>query len=209
MSKVNSVAFNDQSTVLASGSDDATVAVWDCKSGSKRAIQILKDAKDSISSVGICDTEIIVGSVDGYTRVYDVRNCQLVSNMIGSPVTSVVLSHDKQCLLVSTLDSHIRLMDKSNGTLLQTYKGHANERYRFGSCFARNDTLVLSSSEDGYIYIWDFVSGEIMHRVSSPSKYRHDSAMLNTAYALAVSTDGNEFATSTLDGTVELWKFFD
>lgn len=205
--KVNTVAFSADSAVLASGSDDATVALWDCRSGSKRPIQTLRHAKDSVSSVKIYGSDIVVGSVDGYTRIFDVRNAQLTSNLIGHPVTSVTQSRDGQSLLVSSLDSCIRLMDTVDGKLLQKYKGHANEQYRFSSCLAHDDSLVLSSSEDGYIYIWDFVSGEIVHRVSSPTKYKHDGAMLNTAFALAVSRDGNTFATSTLDGSVELWQF--
>lgn len=38
------------------------------------------------------------------------------------PVTSITLTRDAESFLTSTLDSTIRLMDRSNGKLLQSYK---------------------------------------------------------------------------------------
>ena len=38
-----------------------------------------------------------------------------------APITSARLSHDGNCILVSTLDDTVRLMDKANGTLLNEY----------------------------------------------------------------------------------------
>ena len=38
-----------------------------------------------------------------------------------APITSARLSHDGNCILVSTLDDTVRLMDKAHGTLLNEY----------------------------------------------------------------------------------------
>jgi mitogen-activated protein kinase organizer 1 len=43
---------------------------------------------------------------------------ELKEDYIGPAITSATLSKDKNCILVSTLDSKMRLMDKSKGTLL-------------------------------------------------------------------------------------------
>ena len=40
-------------------------------------IQILEEAKDSITSVCILGSLIVTGSVDGYVRTYDVRKGEL------------------------------------------------------------------------------------------------------------------------------------
>lgn len=72
--KVNCVAFNEDSSVLASGSDDRSVRLWDMRATSSRyPIQILEDAMDSIGSVCIKGSMIAVGSVDGCVRMYDLR----------------------------------------------------------------------------------------------------------------------------------------
>jgi mitogen-activated protein kinase organizer 1 len=42
----------------------------------------------------------------------------LKEDYIGPAITSARLSKDKNCILVSSLDDTMRLMDKSNGRLL-------------------------------------------------------------------------------------------
>ena len=46
-------------------------------------IQIMDEAKDSISSITVSDFEILTGSVDGYIRRYDMRNGMLHADCIG------------------------------------------------------------------------------------------------------------------------------
>lgn len=60
--KVNCVKFNQpDSSVIISGSYDATVRCWDCRSRSPEPIQILDDAKDSVSSLAVSQREILSG----------------------------------------------------------------------------------------------------------------------------------------------------
>ena len=80
-----------------------------------------------------------------------------VLNVIIDPVTSVQLSNDKNCLLVSTLDNTLRLLDKETGECLMEYKGHQNNEYRLIGAFSNTDAHVFSGSEDGYVYSWDLV----------------------------------------------------
>ena len=47
-------------------------------------IQILDEAKDSISNIQVSDHEVLTGSVDGYVRRYDLRNGKLNADCIGS-----------------------------------------------------------------------------------------------------------------------------
>lgn len=46
-------------------------------------IQVLEDAKDSITSVQIKNHEIITGSVDGRLRTYDLRAGHLSTDVVG------------------------------------------------------------------------------------------------------------------------------
>jgi mitogen-activated protein kinase organizer 1 len=79
---VNCVKFNEDSTVILSASVDGTTKLWDCKSRSKEPIQVLDEAKDSVSSVAVSDHEIITASLDCRVRRYDLRkgvmNCDRV-----------------------------------------------------------------------------------------------------------------------------------
>ena len=46
-------------------------------------LKILDEAKDSVMWVTTSDHEILTGSLDCYTRIYDLRNGKLTANCIG------------------------------------------------------------------------------------------------------------------------------
>lgn len=45
-------------------------------------------------------------------------------------VTGASFSGDGQCVLASTMDSTLRLMDKDTGELLSQYTGHTSKDYK-------------------------------------------------------------------------------
>ena len=69
--------------MVISGSYDATVRLWDCKSQSTKPIQVLEEARDSVSSLHTVGHEIVTGSVDGIMRIYDLRMGMLFVDVIG------------------------------------------------------------------------------------------------------------------------------
>jgi len=82
--RVNCVDFGgEDQSVVVSGSFDATVRLWDCNSQSMKPIQVLEEAKDSISSLHVVGHEIVTGCVDGRLRVYDLRMGMLYVDCIG------------------------------------------------------------------------------------------------------------------------------
>ncbi|NXW53290.1 WDR83 protein, partial [Eurystomus gularis] len=158
---VNCVQFNEEATVIVSGSIDSTVRCWDCRSRRPDPVQVLDEAKDGVSSVKVSDHEILTGSVDGRVRRYDLRAGQLYSDYIGSPITSVCFSRDSQCVLAASLDSTLRLLDKETGELLGEYTGHRSTTYRLDCVLSEQDTHVGCASEDGHVYFWDLVEGSL------------------------------------------------
>lgn len=170
---VNCVSFNEESTIILSGSQDGTVRIWDCKSRQNDPIQIMDEAKDSVTSVKVSDHEILVASADGYIRRYDLRVGEMYSDCIGQAVTCSSFTRDGQCTLSSTLDSTVRLLDKHTGELLNEYKGHTNKEYKVSSCLNHNDTQVISGSEDGKVYIWDLLEASVVGTLDHGGKVVH------------------------------------
>ncbi|KAL8656345.1 MAG: hypothetical protein Q9210_000335, partial [Variospora velana] len=202
------------------GSFDATVRLWDCKSQSTKPIQVLDDSKDSVSSLHVLGHEVVTGSVDGRMRLYDLRMGMIYADTIGrklllsspttplwyaeafsanlDPITSVQQTSDGNAVLVSTLDSAIRLMDKSNGQMLQSYKGHLNKDYRIRSCLGPRDSVVISGSEDGKIYAWELFTGKVLETLSA-----HNAKV---ASAVTCNIARDEFASAGVDGSVIVWS---
>ncbi|XP_046578150.1 WD repeat domain-containing protein 83-like [Haliotis rubra] len=162
---VNCVKFNEESTVVLSGSLDSTVQAWDCRSRKTTPIQVMDEAKDSVTSIQVSDHEILTGSADGRVRRYDLRNGKLFSDYIGTSVTSVTFTRDGQCTLASTLDNKLRLLDKDSGELLNEYEGHKNKEYKIDSCLNWKDTHIVSGSEDGFVYIWDLIDAKLLQKL--------------------------------------------
>ncbi|KAH0629643.1 hypothetical protein JD844_011872 [Phrynosoma platyrhinos] len=133
--KVNCVLFNEEATVILSGSIDSSVRCWDCRSRRPDSIQILDEAKDGVSSLKVSDHEILSGSVDGRVRRYDLRAGELYSDYIGMLVLQVQVD--------------------------VLYTGHKNVTYKMDCCLSERDTHVGSCSEDGKVYFWDLVEGSL------------------------------------------------
>jgi mitogen-activated protein kinase organizer 1 len=89
----------------------------------------------------------------------------LTSFFFADPITSVSPSALSPTTLVSTLDSTLRLFDRANGQLLQSYKQHTNTEYRIRSCLGLNDAVVVSGSEDGSIYAWDLLEAKVVGKM--------------------------------------------
>lgn len=70
---VNCVKFNEDASVFISASIDGMIKIWDNKSNARDPIQILDEAKDSISYLTLTDHEIVSVSLDQNVRHYDIR----------------------------------------------------------------------------------------------------------------------------------------
>ncbi|BGP42078.1 hypothetical protein JCM10450v2_006164 [Rhodotorula kratochvilovae] len=196
--KVNAVAWNADSSVLASGSFDTTVRLSDIKSQNRTPIQVLDEARDSITSIVIRNHLIVTGSVDGYVRTYDLRMGQLQTDFFDQPVTSLSLTSDSSLLLLSTLDSTHRLLDLSHGRVVQSFTGHKNTSYRSQSCLGAREETVWCGDEEGRVYGWDLESGGPL---PAPSFKAHAKPILWTAH----HPKEQQLVTASSDGTVKIW----
>lgn len=205
---INCVKFNDDSSLILSGSYDATLRAWDCRSRTYDPVQIMDEAKDSITSLHLSQHEILTGSVDGTVRRYDIRFGKLYSDTIGHPVTSVKFSQDGHCTLVSSLDDHIRLLDKDTGELLNQYTSHCNSEYKLDSCFTNDDAFVMSGSENGKIYFWDLVEATVTQTLeqTTPSSSKGRPCVI---YSLSYHPSKICLLSAGSYGPVNVWKASD
>uniref|UniRef100_F1L6P4 WD repeat domain-containing protein 83 n=1 Tax=Ascaris suum TaxID=6253 RepID=F1L6P4_ASCSU len=170
--QINSVVFNEESTVAISGSQDGAVRCFDMRDRSG-PIQTLDEATDAILSVDVSACEVASGSADSNIRVYNIRDGRMTVDYLGESVTSVHFSGDGQCVLASTKDGFVRLLDKLNGQLLADYTGHKNKEYRIESCLLSTDAHVVSGSEDGNLFIWNLIDMSIILQLQHPHPVVH------------------------------------
>lgn len=194
--RVNCVAMGGaDDSLVVSGGFDTTVRVWDTRSGGSggaRPVQVLDDAADAISSVVVRGAEIVAGSVDGRVRSYDVRVGKVTADVVGASVTSLCLTRDAKAMLVGSLDSRVRLMDRESGSCLRTYggggdgkegagqEGWRNEDFRVQSVLGGGERFVVAGDEmtgdagghatgdGGRIWAWDLMTGKLAATVNVP-----------------------------------------
>ena len=125
---------------------------------SREPIQTLKEATSSITSLSILadPPSLISGSLDGIIRSYDLRMGKLTEDLVGHPVTSVAPSptSPKDTLLVSAMDGRLRIFDRANGGVLQTFSGHATGETRTKAVWGYGEGLVLTGDEDGKLWAY-------------------------------------------------------
>lgn len=195
------MAFNGDSSVLISGSYDGTVRCWDCRSRSHLPIQVLKHCRDSVTSLAVYGPAIVVGSVDGCVRTYDLRGGAVYTDDLGDPVVCVSVSGDGLCILASCLSAtagggKCRLLEAKSGTLLNDYKGHENTSFHIDSCFAQHDAHIASGSESGEVVFWDLLSTEVVGRLTG-----HAAAVCS----VACHPTKNMVLSASHDSTVRVW----
>lgn len=184
--------------IVVSASDDRTARIWDLRSSNKAPIHTLKDFGDAITCICVDSSSIVMGSVDATVRTFDIVACRQIIDHQPASVTSVSLSRDRNCLLASTLDNTIRLFDRSSGELLSSYRGHSNSSYKIRSGFSHHDAYVLSGSEDGKVYMWDIVEGNVLCELQAHS---------SMVTCISHHPKQAAFSTCSVDGTVKLWKY--
>jgi mitogen-activated protein kinase organizer 1 len=183
--RINAVALGPQAQTYLTASYDATVKLWDGRNRSSREpIQVLKDAKDSVTSVHVGSNNdakkssssssssiIRTASVDGVVRTYDLRKGILQMDDMGSPITGMAPTLDGLCLAVSCLDGVIRLLEIESGGLLNTYKYH-HKAGQFGlhCCLSCDDATIISGSEDGSAVLYDLVSAQPVQTLRGHSR---------------------------------------
>ncbi|KAM0095293.1 hypothetical protein ACP6JD_001249 [Aspergillus fumigatus] len=205
-----------------SGSADTTINLWDTRSKSHKPIQTLTEAGDTVSSlhVHMPTYSIASGSYDGRARIYDVRMGRTTVDVLAHPVTSVRCSADGNALLVSTLDSRIRMLDRADGKLLKAFGGeegleqsttgarvtYRNSELRIRSVFAKGDAVVLSGSESekgdpspqAHVFAWDVLSGEVIATVRAGNGVK-------VVSCVAWNEKGGCWAGGCSDGTVKIY----
>jgi mitogen-activated protein kinase organizer 1 len=107
------------------------------------------------------------------------------------------------------LDSTLRLFDRQNGKLLQAFRDpdFLVENYRVRSTLGMKDSVVISGSENGGIFVWDLLEGNVLHRL------RHDGGVgekrkgsKEVVSAVAYCPSGRrEWCSAGADGNVVVW----
>ncbi|KAB8255441.1 hypothetical protein BDV32DRAFT_130723 [Aspergillus pseudonomiae] len=162
---VGSVAFSPDGQVVASGSDDHTINLWDSKTGSE--LQTLKGHTGWVGSVAFSpDGQVVAsGSYDHTINLWDSKTGLELQTLKGHTgwVVSVAFSPDGQVVASGSDDHTINTPDVQLRKLVDDWVEFEGEKvlwlpsdYRGNSSFAMRDANLALGYPDGKVFIIGF-----------------------------------------------------
>lgn len=192
------VAFSPAGDLLASGSEDQTIRLWDLhQPGQTR--QTLRGHSGTVRTVAFSpDGQLLASASDDQTiRLWDVASGQPRTTLAGhtDTVRAVVFSPDGQTLTSGGDDQTIRLWAVRSGQAGPVLTGHAN--YVLSLAFSPDGRTLASSSADQTVRLWEAQTGQARQTLAG-----HTSMV----WSVAFSPDGRTVASGSGDQTVRLWE---
>jgi predicted NACHT family NTPase len=193
---VTSVAFSPDGRLLASGSFDKTIELWEVATGSE--VDTLGPTGYVVSVAFSPDGRLLAsGSSDKTIRLWEVATGSEVRTLTGHTdwVYSVAFSPDGRLLASGSGDRTIKLWEVTSGSLVRTLTGHTGGVTSVA--FSPDGRLLASGSGDRTIKLWEVTSGSLVRTLTG-----HTGGVTSVAF----SPDGRLLASGSLDATIKLWE---
>ncbi|KAH8696020.1 hypothetical protein BGW36DRAFT_407989 [Talaromyces proteolyticus] len=193
LDSVACVVFSPDFRLVASGSDDWTIKLWDISTGVLQ--QTLEGHSNTIRSIVFAPDgrSVVSGSTDKTIKLWDITTgVQQTFEGHSNAVQSVAISQDGQLIASGSSDSTIKLWDIT-GALQKTFDQHSGRVYSV--TFSLDNQLLISSS-DNTIKLWDIATGTLRQIFETHS---------DLVLCVACSQDGQLVASGSADKTIKLW----
>jgi len=198
-SHVWAVSFSPDGTLLAGGSVDSTIKVWNKESG--ELVHNLKQPGGITYLAFSPDGHLLAtSSYDATVRLWQLPEGTLRAEHKGhrGTVWSVSFSPDGKTIATCGEDATVRLWDAESGNLKKTLSGHTLNVWDVK--FSPDGAKLASGSFDHTIKIWDANTGALLKTIDG-----HSEAVVS----LAFSPDARVLASTSDDKTVKLWDMDD
>jgi len=197
--QVLSLAFTSDNKLLASGSVDKTIVLWDPATGNQ--LRALKGHTGTVGSIAFSpdDKQLASGSADNTIKIWDVASGNEKQTMTGHTlyVSSLAFSSDGKMLASGSGDQTVKLWDVATGRELRTLAAGLTQLagLPISVAFSRDGKTLATGAQ--LVKLWDVRSGNEIRTI----RVTESNAPMERP--VAFSYDGHVLATG--GGGVKLW----
>lgn len=192
---IESVVFCPDGKLIASGSRDGIIKLWEVTSG-RELRTFLGHSKGELSIEFSPDGKTLAsGSWDKTIRLWDVASGKQLRMLTGHSreIAAITFSPDGKILASGSWDKTIKLWDVASGKEVRTLIGH--DYFVYSISFSK-DGKTLASGSLRVIKFWDVESGKEIRSLTGHSHH---------VLSVLFSPDKKKLASSSPDGTTRLW----
>ncbi len=194
---VRAVAFTPGGDRVISGSEDATLRVWDPVSG--ECLLVIEGARLGAYALAVSPdgATVAAGCKDGVIREFAIASGELLHEYRGHRgfVRSVAYTHDGLRLVSSADDGSVRIWRRDSDEPPLTLEGHLAGV--LSVAVSADDRLVLSGGRDGTVRLWDLAEARPIDTLGAHRGW---------VEAVAFAGDGRRAVSVGRDGRLMRWE---
>jgi WD40 repeat protein len=198
---VRCLAFSPDGRLLATGSADRTVRLWNLPDG--RAVKTLEGHKGNVNCLAISPNGRILasGGKDSSVWLWRLPSAQTAVRLLGheQTVLCLAITPDSRILASGSADGGIQLWNLPDGKNRKLLDGHAASIVDLA--IAPNGRLLASASGDCSVRLWSLPDGKALRTL-----WGHRDDDLDTVTCLAISPDSRLLASGGTDAVICLWS---
>ncbi len=187
---VRVVNFSPGNQIIASGSDDGTIKIW------QRNGVLIKTLNQGGKVYGVSfspDGKILAaGSDNGTIKIWTLDG-KFIKIFNSNTIYTLSFSPDGKIIATAGRDGKVKLWNV-NGSLIKTLTGHQGSVYTVS--FSPDGKIIASGSNDGTIKLWN-INGNLIKTLTGHQ---------GSVYTVNFSPDGKIIASGSKDNTVKLWQ---
>ena len=196
---VYKAVFDKEGGRIITAGEDGTARIWSSKDGS--FVTKIKAHEKAVLGVAFSPIkeQIATSSIDGTVKIWDIKTGLQIEYLThGSMVwvPELEFSKDGKKLLTAAHNKQVHLWELGKKTIDNSFDSHI---YAVNSArFSHNGSFFVTSSDDGYIKIWDTKAKKFILDIGQRS-------LDDRLYSAAFSQDGGRIVTASIGGPIIIW----